>query len=144
MNLAIQSTTARTWHTMKLHRLGAAFGLALALVLVGVAAWQATSATTDHGAAVAAALPVAPAAPANSTPSYFIVSPRPDASTLKVISDYAGFSAPVGGLPSHDVQVVVAADDATVAQMLQDIDQANNIRYMSGLGPINVIDLRAP
>ena len=147
MNLAIQTTTTRTWKEIKAHYLVAACGGALALAaLAGVGTWQAvgsgshgTVSAPQHSVAVSTTRP-------DVKVTYYLVSTQAQAdSVLQGAEDAANIRAIAGDFqPQYQVEVLFADDDASLNLAMAGITDANNIRQAAGAPEIKVVDLRAP
>ena len=147
MNLAIQTTTTRTWKEIKAHYLVAACGGALALAaLAGVGTWQAvgsgshgTVSTPQSSVAVFTARP-------DVNVTYYLVSSQAQAdAVLQGAEDAANIRAMAGDFqPRDQVEVLIAGDGASLALAMQGITDANNIRFQVGLPEMKLVDLRAP
>ena len=146
MNLAIQTTTTRTWKEIKAHYVVAACGGVLALAaLAGVGTWQAIG-SGSHGtvAPPLRSAAVVTARPDENVTNYLVSSQAQADAVLAAENDAAQIRAEAGDFqPQAHVEVIIANDDASLNLALQGITDANTIRFASGLPEMKLIDLRA-
>ena len=136
MQLAIQTTTTRTWKEVKDHYLIAG-ALALALALVATGGWRLSTGSganpAQHVPLAVSALPLA--APPQTLMSYYLVSSQDEANVLR------GAIAAQGIDPQY-FHVAVVNDDDTLNQTVQLVVHENDILYSNGLPEIKLVDLR--
>jgi hypothetical protein len=147
MNLAIQSTTARTWKQVKAHYLlvgGAALAIAAATAWGG---WQ-LSGGGGHGVASVTPRFVAAAPAATREPNliYYLVSSQAQADLVSrgeeegaaIRSQYR-----IDDEPQDQVGIFIVTDDASLDGALQAVYDTNAIRFQTGLPETKLVDLRA-
>ncbi len=142
MNLAIQTTTTRTWKSVKAHYLIAG---GVAIVLAAVVATGGWQLATSGGGGAAPAPHVKAAAVASSTtqgpaPVYYLVSSEDQKEALVAAIGAQEIDSQALGA----FQVVVATDDETASQVQQMVNDQTRILVDTGQPEIKVVDLRGP